>query len=97
MSKSRILVLALSLSVGVGAMNAGLPAGTAERARASVTASPGALTVAEAPVSDTLDVVGSGFPWRWLGKVVKCTGRGILREYINRGAGSVEFLTCYLS
>lgn len=42
MSKSRSLVLALSLSVGLGGMNAGLPADAAEPARDSVTASPGA-------------------------------------------------------
>ena len=41
MSKSRSLVLALPMSVGLGAMNAGLPADAAEPARASVTASPG--------------------------------------------------------
>lgn len=45
MSKSRSLILALSLSVGLGGMNAWLPADAAEPARASVTASPGAPAV----------------------------------------------------
>ena len=95
MSKSRVLVLALSLSVGLAGMNAGLPAGAAEAAPTSVTASPDTLSVAEAPIPTAVDVMGSGRWWGKAWRLAKCVGLGILTGLVNPAYSGVKFMTCY--
>ena len=58
MTKHRSLVLALSLAAALGGTSAGLPAAVAAPMPISATAPAESLAVAEAPVPNTLDVVG---------------------------------------
>ncbi len=63
MTKSRTLVLALSLSVGLLGIHAGSPAAISVPVSTGSAASPAALEVAQAPVADAVDVTGSGPDW----------------------------------
>lgn len=62
MTKHRSLVLALSLATALGGTSAGLPAAVAAPMPISATAAADSLAVAEAPVPNTLDVVGGQAP-----------------------------------
>ena len=95
MTKSRTLVLALSLSVGLLGIHAGSPAAISAPVSTGSAVPSAALGVAQAPASDAFDVTGSGPDWKkWACIACFGVGLGLIANPYIIGVGGIVIGAC---